>query len=245
MKHARSQLQSAGSAVIGMFLSDRIRDKLTPTIFLRTLAYRILEVDQFLLHTIDELRELPSSNFRSLQSLEEHVKDLLVKSTLPAYYLFLDGIDELDDEDRKRLMKILLRLSANGSLKLLISCRPAADIEDLLSACPQIVVNENNGPDIETYLMSERPALVDIFSLGDVEIEEILRPISRRAEGELGFLFTVQGLIALSSSGMFLFARLVIYNLKDQTSSAELREAASNLPRGLGEAYVPPGYISA
>jgi hypothetical protein len=193
MNHAKSQIHSAGSAVIGMFLSDRIRDRLTPTAFLRTLVYSILKADQLLLHTADELRELPSSNFRSLQKLEEYIEDLLFKSGIAAYYLFLDGIDELDDEDRKKLMKVLLQLSADSSLKLLVSCRPVADIQDILSACPQIIVNENNEPDIETYVASEQPALMNLFSLGDVEIKRILHPISRRAEGEPGFLFTISG----------------------------------------------------
>ncbi|KAH0544732.1 hypothetical protein FGG08_001099 [Glutinoglossum americanum] len=219
MNHARVRLLPTGSAVIGMFLSDRIRDKLAPTTVLRTLIYNILEADQLLLHVLDEIRDSPSSNFRSLQKLEDHIKDLLLKSEKLAFYLFLDGVDELDDQDRKKLMKILLRLSTDSSLKLLISCRPVADMEDLLSSCPQIVVNQNNEHDIETYIMSEQPALMDLFPIGGAEVEKILRPILLRAEG------------------MFLFARLVIYNLKDQTSIAELREAAINLPHGLGEAY--------
>ena len=43
-------------------------------------------------------------------------------------------------------------------------------------------------------------------------------------------------IICLSPSGMFLFARLVIYNLNHQTSLAELREAALDIPNGLDEA---------
>lgn len=35
---------------------------------------------------------------------------------------------------------------------------------------------------------------------------------------------------------MFLFARLVILNLKQQTNLAQLREAAEDLPKGLDEA---------
>ena len=35
---------------------------------------------------------------------------------------------------------------------------------------------------------------------------------------------------------MFLFSRLVIFNLKQQTNLAQLREAAETLPRGLDEA---------
>ena len=36
--------------------------------------------------------------------------------------------------------------------------------------------------------------------------------------------------------GMFLFARLVVTSLRDQTNVGELREAARDMPHGLDEA---------
>src|SRR5436190_17952383 len=122
MSHARRQLLAKESAIYGLFLSDRNREKHTAVAILRTIICYLLEMDQRLLPILSELRKSNSHDLRSLDKLENIIRDLLSCTEIKSTYVIIDGIDEIDDKERRRLMQIILRLSS-VSFRLLISSR--------------------------------------------------------------------------------------------------------------------------
>lgn len=201
--------------------------------------YQILEADQTLLAIMNELNHNSYSDLRTLSKLEEIVTNLLQNTESRKVYLILDGLDEIDDKERVRIVSIVVRLCNAGKFKLLVSGRALADMKVSFSDHPFIISNEHNQDDIGLYVRSEQRRLEQLFLISHPEAESITQPIAERAKGKKlltqaeapGFKF-----FAKRSIGMFLFARLVMNSLRDQTNIGELREAARDIPHGLDEA---------
>jgi Cdc6-like AAA superfamily ATPase len=181
MNYAKHHLKLP--AVSGLFLSDRNGDRNTAAGVLRTLIYHLLELDRLLLPILDELKESPVTDLRSIKFLETNLELLLSSMETKTTYIFLDGIDELDDKERKHLMGIFLRLPEAANVRLLISSRATADLKSKLSELPQIITNERNEQDIYTYVENEKDDLAELFLIDIREAENILHPIVKRSEG--------------------------------------------------------------
>jgi hypothetical protein len=181
MNYVKHQLRLP--AVFGLFLSDRNGDRNTAAVVLRTLIYHLLAVDRLLLPILNELKESPVTDLRSIKFLETNLELLLSSMETKTIYIFLDGIDEIEDKERKYLMRIFLRLPDAGNVRLLISSRATADLKSQLSEFPQIVTNERNEDDIFSYVESEKDDLAGLFSIDITEAENILHPIVKRSEG--------------------------------------------------------------
>lgn len=101
--------------------------------------------------------------------------------------VIIDGIDEIDSEERIPLLKFLLQLSTTHakSFSLLISGREEWDIKGKLSSYPKIIVNENNGGDIGLYVQACQNELMDRFypHLRLEEIKFMLKPLPSRSDG--------------------------------------------------------------
>lgn len=109
-------------------------------------------------------------------------------------YIVVDGVDEIDEHERRDLLCTLLELYKDcENLKLLISSRREDDISRILRAEAQSVhIDRKNAGEIQTYLtqrcdtwLSEHDFDLETAS----EIKRLLRPISFKAEGN--FLFKI------------------------------------------------------
>lgn len=238
--YSKVHLRAQKSAVFAIFLSDRNRETQTATAVLRTIIYQILEADQTLLPIMNEVNQDSYSDLRMLSKLEDIVSDLLQNTESKKVYLFLDGLDEIDDKERVRLVPIILRFCDSGKFKLLVSSRALADIKASFSAYPLVTSNEHNQDDIGLYVRSEQRGLEQLFTISQREAEAIMQPITERAKGKEPLFLALHHLWSSVLSdrflGMFLFARLVVTSLRDQTNVEELREAAKDMPHGLDEA---------
>lgn len=101
--------------------------------------------------------------------------------------VIVDGIDEIDGDERIPLLKFLLQLSTTHakSFGVLISGREEWDIKGKLSSYPKIIVNKNNGEDIGLYVQACQNELMDQFYpyLRLEEITIMLKPLPLRSDG--------------------------------------------------------------
>ncbi|MCJ1426374.1 hypothetical protein MMC29_004277 [Sticta canariensis] len=153
------------------------------------------------------------------------MKELLaqVLSGLPSSRIILDGVDECHETQQKEILSTLLPLQKNApnSCKLLISSRvDEGYIKSVLRQKPSIRLKDHNSEAISLFVDQNVAELSDIFdSLEDDLLDRIRRELCFKA------------------GGMFLWVRLVIDNLRSQTTARELENSLEKLPEGLEEAY--------
>lgn len=182
--HSKDQFQLQKFAVSAIFLSDRNKENQTATAILRTIIYQILDADQTLLPIMIEVNQRSYTDLWTLSKLEEMVSTLLQNTESEKVYLILDGLDEIDDKERGRLVPIFLRFCDTGKFKLLVSSRALADLKASFSEYPLVTSNEHNQGDIGLYVRSEQRGLEQLFLISQGEAESIMGPISERAKGE-------------------------------------------------------------
>lgn len=105
-------------------------------------------------------------------------------------YIIIDGVDEIDEVERGRLLRQLLDLSKDcEETKILISCRPEADITTILgSASASIRVDNRNASSIQAFVnhQSHRWFQARNFLPNDrADIERLLAPVAANAKGIL------------------------------------------------------------
>lgn len=111
----------------------------------------------------------------------------LLNSAGPVH-IIIDGVDEIDETERGRLVRQLLDLSKScKETKVLISCRPEADIKKTLaSASTSVRVDNRNAGSIQAFLNSKSHTWFldrDFLPNERAEIEGLLAPIAANAEG--------------------------------------------------------------
>lgn len=192
------------TTTFAIFLSDRSRGIHSAISVLRTIAYYLLVSDRTLLTLFSELLGslLGRQDARTRTTIEQLVDRLVSASSTKTIRLIIDGIDEIDGEERIPLLKFLLQLSTTHakSFNLLISGREDWDIKGKLASYPKIVVNENNGGDIGLYIQACQNELVDQFypHLRRDEITLMLEPLPLRSDGTLYSLNTSSGILLIS-----------------------------------------------
>lgn len=180
---------TTNNTTFAIFLSDRSRGIHSAISVLRTIAYYLLVSDTTLLSLFSELREgLPGrQDARTRRTIAQLVDRLVSASSMERIRGIIDGIDEIDSEERIPLLKFLLQLSTTHakSFGLLISGREEWDIKGKLSSYPKIIVNENNGGDIGLYVQACQNELMDRFypHLRHEEITFMLKPLPSRSDG--------------------------------------------------------------
>lgn len=136
----------------------------------------------------------------------------------PQFFFVLDGLDECHDVIRKDLLDICQELAE--SAKVLIVSRRERDIEAAIEKVTYLqhlhITAAENGSDIQRYIHDQVKSL-------DLEDNRLGVQIEQRLSEE--------------SDGMFLWVRLMIKELLDQTTMTEMKEALDNLPVGLDQFY--------
>jgi hypothetical protein len=103
-------------------------------------------------------------------------------------YITIDGLDEVEPVARCRILKILLQMASEiGTLGLLVSCRPEADLTDLLKDnSATIRVNDLNFGGIEAYITQRKLVLYnerEFIPEAQNEMDALLAPLATKSEG--------------------------------------------------------------
>lgn len=181
----------------------------------------------------------------SLSRTRELIKQLL--SSSGNVFLIIDGLDEYEGTDQKKVLDELSQLlkapsyakgdEPHSRLKLMLCSR---ETRDLIRDIPRklrrpIVVSLSE----EHQRISEDIALFTHASLAElrgrfveVEVNQIGKKIVQKADGEPNSQDILQRLM-FRPLGMFLWVRLVLAIAQEQESLHGLRNVVDRLPKGL------------
>ncbi|KAL9621920.1 MAG: hypothetical protein Q9160_003741 [Pyrenula sp. 1 TL-2023] len=174
----------------------------------------------------DTLQEvLCQSSLENLKGSTDCAVELLTAflALVGPVYIVVDGLDEIDEVHRCKLLKQLLGLLEKcENMKLLISSRPDADITAILQEkSADIRVDHRNCESIEVFVTQSLRrwfAERDFLPEGRAEIERLLAPLTGK------------------SKGMFLYAEVVLTNIQD-LEVHEIHRELQVLPESLDDAY--------
>lgn len=135
---------------------------------------------------------LCQSSRENLKSNISVATDLLVKllNCAGPVYIVIDGVDEIDEIERGRLIKQLLDLSKNcDDIKILVSSRPEADITAIMnSKAITIHVDDRNAGSIQAFVTRHIHKWFldrDFLPEAQAEIKGLLAPLASNSEGIL------------------------------------------------------------
>ncbi len=138
------------------------------------------------------------SNKRDLMSDAAVAKDLLadVLKCAGDTFVVVDGVDELEEFERKQLLRSLLDILGacrESGLKIYISSREEDDVRRILHPkAKTICVQTSNRVAINTYVNSrfdEWMANSEFLDQGKSEIRALLYPVCLKAKGTLHYMF--------------------------------------------------------
>jgi len=130
---------------------------------------------------------------RTPEQLEELFE--LILDNVDLVSLIVDGLDEIDVEERSKILIILLSLIEKAeNFRVFISSRNETDIFEMLSYTGPLHVGMQNAADIDAYVKSEgeeviRKLTTDITTRHKVEsaVRAILGEVSQKAHGRIPF----------------------------------------------------------
>ncbi|KAI1122503.1 hypothetical protein F5Y10DRAFT_72272 [Nemania abortiva] len=193
---------------------------LTALSVIQSLLFQAAEDDKELRPILVETKE------RELHGNTEHAAGLLgtLLATAGETYIIIDGLDELEETERKILLNHLAEISESSeALRILICSRVEHDISDMLNTkAMSIRVNDRNHGSIQVYVDHRTRSLTasrEFDSDTELELFSLISPLSAKA------------------NGMFLYARIIVDNLEQMSSIDEIRSELKALPNDLTEAY--------
>ncbi|KAI0415692.1 hypothetical protein F5X98DRAFT_388586 [Xylaria grammica] len=139
-------------------------------------------------------------------------------------YVVLDGVDEIGEVERGRLVTELLRLSKMvENLRIIFSTRPEADLMRLLENTAAVInVHDHNEGNIKNYIDQRTQYIFytrGVFPNAQIVIKQLLEPLVSRAKG------------------MFLYARLIMDMVATSHDLSEIQRELTILPESLDAAY--------
>ncbi|KAE8408885.1 hypothetical protein BDV37DRAFT_268086 [Aspergillus pseudonomiae] len=139
----------------------------------------------------------------------------------------IDGVDECEEQRKDPIdtFRILVRkneIYSKGKLRVLFLSRPMNEVKNALPEAEMLALEpEHNRQDIQKYCECRKREFQK-FGFGNEYLKDVVQVICTRADG------------------MFLFAKLVMNNLKEQPTKEDFRTetTAAILPSEIDQAYV-------
>lgn len=108
-------------------------------------------------------------------------------------YIVIDGVDEIDQNERRRLLNQLLDLPKNcDAVRILICSRAESDIDQVIGeSSTKVRVDEHNSGSIQAFVTRRSKAWLDgrrLLPRDRDEIERGLAPIAVNAKGKQSLL---------------------------------------------------------
>lgn len=215
-------VHNKGITVAYFFCRHDLPESLDAGTIIRSLVRQLLRPIPDLTIVAEHLEDITSApDFRRLL--------VALRSTLPATYqayIILDGLDECDYDQRKKLILQLRELQDEFKILICVSCRPEPENGRSLSprefvASRSMSIPEDN-PDIGQFI--------------DEELENCIE--SRNLViGDPALILDIRDALLQGSQGMFLWVALQITSLCTMKTDNTIREALIGLPKDLPETF--------
>ncbi|KAJ2905009.1 hypothetical protein MKZ38_006665 [Zalerion maritima] len=154
-----------------------------------------------------------------------HIVYRVLPSPYPAF-LILDGIDECQESEVRKVVHELGGFQDHLGLRICITMREEADniqrmrLDDF--SRPARALIPDNREDISRFILAE---LENRVESGQLEL------------GDPALVLEIQQALSTKAEGMFLWVVLQIESLCGQKTDEDIRFALSNLPKNLGETF--------
>ncbi len=163
----------------------------------------------------------------------------LLACTGPAY-LIVDGLDEMGEVEQRRLLTQLLRASElSREARLFISSRTEADLESILRKDATVLkIEQRNLECIQAFVKQWTQSWFverEFWPDEQTEIELGLEPLASKSQGKLTFGSDLTS--ELTGAGMFLYAKVVLDNIKFLDSFGDISDELRAFPETLEDAY--------
>ncbi|KAI9855169.1 MAG: hypothetical protein M1813_000528 [Trichoglossum hirsutum] len=158
----------------------------------------------------------------SLSTINKLLSELV--SNIQSSRIIVDGVDEYDDQEQKRLLLEILQLCQlpEACCKLFISSREMDSIKYPLRTKPDISLKEQR---------REVDHAIGLYIRKNLNIKERFRSISDAVIND------IEQKVNGKAGGMFLWVRLVISILNECFTLRDLQNAVDALPEGIKEIY--------
>ncbi|KAF2737537.1 hypothetical protein EJ04DRAFT_460944, partial [Polyplosphaeria fusca] len=182
-----------------------------------------------LLSTVPDLAALSKScGSGNAPGDTEEVLGLLIQGFSPSQkvYFVLDGLDECENEEKEILLQAVQKIQT--ALKVLVCASFRVEANDSLQSITKqfvaacIVSMPDDNSDIEHFI--------------ETDLERCLRQ-ERLIIGDPTLILDIQDALLKGSHGMFLWVTLQIQSLCDMKTDQAIREALTDLPKGLSETF--------
>lgn len=234
-----SRMRRDQQNILFVFLSFQHRESTNRVAVLHSLIFQLLYQHH---HLRPALQKAFDCDFRDLQSFADYNQQLLTDllQCVGVTYIVLDGLDEVSEKERHVLLNGFLQMSNQcPELKVMVSSREEADISGLLRSRALLLrIDLRNSEDIELYFNNRAEEWLNALEINDAtysSLKNLLQGVPKKAKGIA--IYCLYGGLA-KPSGMFLYAKLVIENLKSQLDLSAIKREAANLPTGLDQASV-------
>lgn len=212
------QIQN-GRSPLYYFCGQKSEEGDSCALILRTLAHQLLQQNRDLAPLVQQ-KYLATGSSKSSRALKELLKEIL--SSAESTYIILDGVDECNEAIQRDVLKTLAEIQRHVGhhCKLLVSSRNEPLIQKAIIEKAHVPLEGKTVESLNLYIQAKihdlKRSFPDVGNSLWIDIEKKLQD---------------------KAHGMFLWVRLVIVNLEQQTSEADLEIAADRLPDGLDEAY--------
>ncbi|KAF8466383.1 hypothetical protein BDZ91DRAFT_725301 [Kalaharituber pfeilii] len=231
LQHLRKLQGITADCICFAFLKNEQANQTTYGAVIRTFIFQLLlQTPPMVSYLYHEYQSRKFQAFHSPTNSQdlEHILEVMLEYVPGSTYVILDGLDEAEIDDREMILSSLLMLLSKAKrFRILISSRNEFDIYDKLRLGPEsgiehIEIGNGNAREITEYVQAQGQKIHQIFSADDethAEVDNLLAKICHKA------------------AGMFLWVRLIVYEVLEQTTLEGLQEVVGNLPAGLDAAY--------
>jgi hypothetical protein len=228
------------------FLSYKESSSTSTISILHSLIFQLVSEDKNLQIMLCDAFQ---SNRRDLKSNTKFAQDILSKVLKCAgpTYIIMDGLDEITELERQMTLRTLLDiLNHCDETKLLISSRIEDDIASIVKDNAQTIrVDHKNAGCLQAYITSRAQQWQQNSGFDEQtcsEVKALLAPLAAKAKGKpcklalLDLRPSEVSFLNFLSTGMFLYARIVMDSITMCYSLELIRSELKILPESLEEA---------
>lgn len=212
-------LQSrSAQPVLYFFCRSTDANKSFTTSIVRTLVWQLLQIDASLFSLLAPIYHRSGRQIADSEVLVFELFDVVMRNTNQQdIYVVVDALDECHDTGR--LLNLLTNAQNTGraNLKLLLTSRDDPSLTEQLVFCESMILLHENSQPIERYVGEK--------------IADLSLPITAEQREEIRIA------VKVSCGGLWLFAKLMIDEIRKASSIAEVFEQIQTVPDGLAQLY--------
>jgi len=186
VNHLESQETSKAYALIYFFCDNKATEATTCRGMLNALLYQLaIRDNEVLLYLFEESSK--SRHAPTVAKLRKLLIDCIKLINYNKLYIIVDGLDEMEDEEMRKLLPYFHTLEATFIVRLFVASRDIPDIRKTFSSAKEIRAENRNAEDIMKYIQLKSQHTIETFDLAaEVELEMVTlltNTLTERAKG--------------------------------------------------------------